>query len=210
MNKSGRKILLSVAYLPPAEYFALLLNNHIVIEKHETYPKQTFRNRCHIYSEKGKMGLSIPVNKPSGNHSKITEIEILNSDRWYLRHWRAIEAAYSASPYFLYYQDMLKPFFTGEHHNLFAFDLELTKLICKIIGIEPELSFTGHFEKNPQNLTDLRYRMSPKEPPVATFFPQYIQVFSDRHAFIPNLSIIDLLFNKGPETKAYLKEVEIY
>ncbi len=204
---NDKPVLLATAYLPPAAYFALLLAKPVIIERHETYPKQTYRNRCLIYSEKGVMALSIPVHKPRGNHTKTGEVEIANYDKWYLRHWRAIEAAYSASPYFLYYRDELKPFFEGKHRQLFRYNYELIEKLCQLTDIQPEITFTDHFEKNPEEVTDLRYIMSPKNKPVAKHFPEYIQVFSDRHGFLPDLSVIDILFNLGPETKRYLKSI---
>jgi hypothetical protein len=201
-------ILLSTAYLPPVEYFAYLLHyQEIRIETQETYPKQTFRNRAEIYTEKGKMALSIPVTKPEGNHTKTFDIKINNNERWQLNHWRAIEAAYIASPFYLYYKDEIMPFFKNSQKELLELNSRLTKVICNLIGIETELHFTDHFEKNPENILDLRFDIHPKKPSTIEHFPNYDQVFADRYGFIPNLSIIDLLFNLGPETKSYLEEI---
>jgi len=200
--------LLSIAYLPPAEYFHYLMKaDTIYIEQYETYPKQTFRNRCIVYSEKGAMPLSIPVTKHEGNHTKTKDVLILNREKWYLNHRRAIEAAYLASPYFLYYRDELELFFTGRHDNLLRFNLSLLDTICKLIGMKPSVELTQRFVKEPADITDLRYMISPKKPALLKHFPEYIQVFQDRHGFIPNLSIIDLLFNLGPDTMDYLGSV---
>ncbi len=201
-----KTILLSTAFLPPAGWFSLLLNHPVSIEKHENYQRQTYRNRCLIYSEKGILPISVPVNRPYGNHTPITEVLIFNNEKWYLKQWRAIRSAYEASPFFLYYQDDLKPFFNGHHENLFQFNLELVLKICALLEISPDLHFTEKFEKTPEDKMDLRHFFSPKKP-VQGHFPPYTQVFADRHGFIPNLSILDVLFNLGPEGKIYLSQI---
>ncbi len=209
MKPGQNNILLSTAYLPPVGYFYYLLKaRKVYIEQFETYPKQTYRNRCEIYSEKGKMSLSIPVTKPEGNHTKTKDVKIFNGERWYLNHWRAIEAAYLASPFFLYYRDELEKFFTGRHENLLQFNLLLVNTVCGMIGFRPVIELTGSFLKAPARVTDLRFALSPKRPPVLKHFPAYLQVFRERHGFIPNLSIIDLLFNLGPDTVDYLDSLE--
>lgn len=205
LKPEQNKILLSVAYLPPAEYFYYLMRADIIyIEQFETYPKQTYRNRCMIYSEKGAMPLSVPLTKPEGNHTKTKDVLILNREKWYLNHRRAIEAAYLASPYFLYYRDDLELFFTGQHENLFRFNLNLLNTLFKLTGINPKIKLTRNFVKKPRELYDLRYAITPKKTATLNHFPEYIQVFSDRHGFVPNLSIIDVLFNLGPDTTDYL------
>lgn len=202
-------VLLSIAYLPPLSYFALLLQRPVRIEKQETFPKQTYRNRCRIYSDKGIMPLSIPVTKPQGNHTPTDEVLILNEDKWYVRHWRAFMAAYESSPYFLYYKDELEPFFQGTEDNLFEYDLNLIRKISEIIGFEPDIQFTEQFEKSPSGILDFRQTIHPKQENLSIDFPSYFQVFDDKHGFIPDLSIVDLLFNLGPETKTYLSRIKI-
>lgn len=207
MNKKN-PVVLSTAYLPPIAWFALLEQHEVWLEAHETYPKQTFRNRTEIYSEKGRMALSIPVNRPGGNRTPIGEVQIFNEEKWYLRHWRAIQSAYEASPYFLYYKDDLLDFYRGEIDNLFEFNYQLINVLSKLMGIETKMNLTTTFEKNPANGTDLRQLIHPKRKMENVIFPSYIQVFIDRHGFIPNLSILDLLFNMGPESKDYLKKIQ--
>jgi len=207
VNKST-PFILPTAYLPPIEYFSLLnTSKAIIIEQHETYSKQTYRNRCEIYTEKGKMPLIIPVSKPSGKQTITEDILIFNQDKWYVKHWRAIETAYKAAPFFLYYSNEINSFYNGTFHNLLNFNLELTKLFCQIIGIETELALSADYLKQVDTKIDYREAISPKKPNIITSFPDYTQVFSTNHGFIPNLSIIDLLFNLGPESYNYISDL---
>ncbi|MCF6170484.1 MAG: WbqC family protein [Bacteroidales bacterium] len=206
MASETQTVLLSTAYLPPLAYFHYLLKaEKVVIEQFETYPKQTFRNRCEILSANGKHSLSIPVIKVNGNHTLVKDVAILNEEKWQLKHRRAIEAAYRASPFFMYYVDGLEIFFRERFESLLQFNLELTRALCLMIGFEADISLSASYRKDCATCTDLRAAISPKQPAALDGFPAYTQVFSDRHRFLPNLSIIDLLFNLGPETQGYLE-----
>jgi len=209
MTDTINTVLLSTAYLPPIEYFHYLIKSkHIIIEQFETYPKQSYRNRYAILSGNGKLSLSIPVKKVNGNHTLTKDIVLFYEEDWQLKHWRSIQEAYSASPFLLYYADDLESFYTKKHSNLLEFNLALTQTICHLIGFNPKISLTESYEKGHHNCTDLRNAISPKLPSTIKDFPPYTQVFSDRHAFIPNLSIVDLLFNLGPETGEYLRKLK--
>ncbi len=201
------KILMSTAYIPTIEYMAIMMEyRKVIIEKDETYPKQTYRNRCKILSANGILDLSIPVNKAQGNNTKTKDITIINPSKWFINHWRAIISAYSGSPFFLYYKDDLEGFFMGKYDNLLKFNTELTKELLKLIRIDCEIEYSESFStpRQENSLPDVRYSITPKIEVNPKYFTEYIQVFSNKFNFSPGLSIIDLLFNLGPETKDYL------
>ena len=209
MTNEIKPALLSTAYLPPIEYFYYLLKaEQIFVEQFETYPKQSYRNRCTVLSGNGELSLSIPVKKVNGNHTLTKDVVFFDEEKWQQNHWRTIQIAYSASPFLLYYADELEIFYKQKYTNLLEFNLALTLTLCRLIGFNLDITLTKTFEKNPGNFLDLRNRISPKKPNTIKSFPPYTQVFSDRYPFIPNLSIIDLLFNLGPETGAYLSKLE--
>ena len=203
-------VLLPAACLPDVEFFAWLFHAPSVhIELHETYLKQTCRNRYRISSAQGETILSIPVTKPLGNNSPLSIVELSMHENWNIIHWRTIESAYSKSPFFFYYKDYFEAVFMSPPKLLIDFNLKLLQLCMKLAGIKKEIFFTEKFVKNPEDQFDMRHRIMPKHPISHEWnikiYQPYIQVFSDRLSFIPNLSILDLLFNLGPETASYLK-----
>lgn len=195
--------LLPTAYLPPISYMAACaVADEIRIEAHETYPKQTIRNHCMIFGPNGKQMLTVPVNKPMGNRTKTKDIRITYESLWQQNHWRSFEAAYNKSPFFLYYQDYLIPFYEDHHTFLLDFNQKLLETLFMAIRLDKTAELTKTYEKEPVNIDDKRLELAAKHQPFE--HPEYIQVFSSEHGFIPNLSIIDLLFNLGPETMTYL------
>ncbi|MFK5854833.1 MAG: WbqC family protein [Bacteroidota bacterium] len=206
--KSESTVLLSSAYLPSIEYMALILKHeNVIIEKDESYLKQTYRNRCSILSANGILNLSIPVTKPDGNNTKTKRITILNTEAWYINHWRAMYSAYSGSPFFLYYKDDLESFFAGSHNNLLDYNTGLTNELLSLIGIKSNITYSLSFTQPNSVLNDYRFSLSPKIMNNSNNFDSYTQVFSNKFNFMPNLSIIDLLFNMGPDTLEYLMAI---
>jgi hypothetical protein len=202
-------VLLSTAYLPPIEYVIQCLRfQKILIEQFETYQKQTYRNRCTIATANGLLQLSVPIKKPNGNHTITRDIEIDYSSRWDQIHWRAITSAYTHSPYFMYYSDSLESIYKNPPKLLLEFNTELLKIVFRLLKADIDLSYTSVYAVAPDMISDLRQAIHPKHaisyPGKPLAFAEYIQTFNNKYSFIPNLSIIDLLFNEGPEALDYL------
>lgn len=196
-----KPVLLPTSYLPPVHYFMLMAAApEVLIEKHETYPKRTFRNRCEIYSANGRLALTIPVTKVDGNHTRVDRVAISGQYDWQTLHWRAIRMAYTNTPFFLFYKDDIELFYQRKFDNLFSLNFQLLKEVVSLIGLEVKILVTDTFEKDPEDKEDYRYFLSPKFDISSFKFKPYYQAFAEKHGFIPGLSILDLLFNMGPET----------
>jgi hypothetical protein len=197
-------ILLPTAYLPPINYISECLNSETVfIEAFETYTKQTCRNHCIIAGPNGIQQLTVPVNKVDGNHTLTKDIRISYFQDWQKMHWRSIETAYNNSPFFLYYRDYFEPFFSKKTHFLIDLNLSLFEVIFNILRIEKETEFTEQYDRNPRFAIDRRNVFGSKKSFIVHPAKEYTQVFRNKSGFITNLSIIDLIFNLGPETVDY-------
>ena len=196
--------LFSTAYFPPIAYVAALMQHtDILIEIKETYPKQTYRNRMNIMTAGGGRALTVPVIR--NNHSRTEEVLIDHKERWNVIHLRTLTAAYSASPYYMYYQDDLEALLTRHYDRLIDLNQAALEWLLKQLKHPCKVAFTEDYTPATGDPTDYRSTFSPKVPYPTEGFPPYYQVFSDRLPFTPNLSILDLLFNLGPEAKEYLK-----
>lgn len=196
-------LFLSTAYFPPIEYFSLIRNaGNVFIEREENYIKQSYRNRFRILSSNGILTLSVPVMKGSQLKTKIKDITIDYSKRWQQNHLGAITSAYSRSPYFQFYRDSFEKIILGNYKFLIDLNEELINKCLEIMKINKCILYTSSFEAHTGKIYDYRYRLTPKRPLDIPYKP-YIQVFSNL-AFVTGLSIIDLLFNAGPESAEYL------
>ena len=205
MSSQQHSILLSTAYLPPISWVEEALNaDKVFIEAHETYPKQTYRNRCRLITANGIIPLSVPVARLSGTKPLTKDIEIFYNEPWQRLHWRTIDAAYSNSPFFLYYKDDLQPFFEKKFRFLLDFNNALCDKVFELLGLKYTVELTTTFDLSPEGVKDFRNAFSPKKEVVTDNFASYHQVFEERHGFIPDLSIIDLLFNEGPAASEVL------
>ncbi len=189
-------------YLPPVSYFTLLKENNFefVLEKFEHFPKQTYRNRASIASPNGTLDLAVPVIKGAKVRTAYKDVKISDETRWQRLHWLSLQTCYRSSAYFEFYEDGLASFYEKKYDFLFDYNVALFSWLTKQLKMPVELRFTESYE--PQVATDYRNAMSKKEVPQTQTKP-YFQVFSDRNEFIPNLSIVDLLFNQGPQAKNY-------
>ncbi len=197
--------LFSTAYFPNVAYMAQMATcQAAAIEAWETYPKQTYRNRAIIATANGTLPLTANVERPSGNHTITKYITICYRENWPMQHWRAIESAYNASPYFLYYSDDVKNLIFSHKHFLIDLNMDILQWCLKKTNLKTAIDTTTDFAKPCGDEHDLRYAISPKVP-CQWQFEEYPQVFDTRLGFAPNLSVLDLLFNLGPESGEYLK-----
>jgi hypothetical protein len=203
----GGKILISTAYLPPVAYFSIIRNaEELAIEKEENYHKQTYRNRCIILASGGRQTLSVPVYLGSLHKTAIKDIRIDYSKRWQQVHLRAINAAYRSSPFFEFYFEELEKIILGNHVYLLDLNTKLTEAIMKIAGIVIPIRYTSSFTPVVDDSFDQRYSVTPKKKPGIILRP-YTQVFNPYSGFVADLSIIDLIFNMGPDSAQYLQPV---
>ena len=198
------KILVSTAYLPPVEYFSVISQaNEVLIEREENYTKQTYRNRCYILSAHGPQLLTVPILSGSVHKTAVKDIRIDYSKRWKQVHLRAMTASYNASPYFEYYFENIEKRISKDYKFLLDLNRELTEALLMMLNINKIISYTAEFEPVGYEKYDYRYKISPKEPS-SFIVKKYPQVFDTGSGFLPNLSILDLLFNTGPEASDYL------
>ena len=197
-------VLLSSAYLPPVSFFtAINSGGDVLIEQHDNYCKQTYRNRCRIATAAGVQVLTVPIVKSSSPKQLMKDVRISDHGEWRRQHWNALESAYMNSPFFMYYQDDFRPFYENKYEFLIDFNTELTLLIMKLAGMDRPIKLTESYGKNGENLTDLRRMADPGTDEPLECRP-YWQVFKEKYGFLANLSAVDLLFNMGPEFPLYL------
>jgi hypothetical protein len=209
-------MLLSSAYLPPVWYFTKLLlceGKEVQVEQWDHYVKQTYRNRCVIGNADGLLALTVPTEKAATPKCYMRDVRISEHGNWRHQHWNALEAAYGQTPFFLYYEDDIRPFYEQRFKFLFDFNLQLTALCCQLIDIHPVLrpteDFTSPLLEGVGETSDFRSLIHLKQDPACdpSFHPvPYYQVFANRFGFRPNLSIVDLLFNMGPESLLVLHD----
>ena len=195
------RVLLSTTYFGPIQWYQKLYRaEHVEIEQWESFQKQTYRNRCLIATANGVQALTVPVEH--GDSPLIKDIRLSDHGNWRHLHWNALQSAYGESPFFEYYQDDIRPFFEKHWSFLLDFNEEIRQKMCELIDIQPNVSYTEGFIPEESPLTSYRTAISPKHPQDDPDFQpkRYYQVYEQKHGFLPNLSILDLLFNMGPES----------
>lgn len=200
------KILLPIFYLPPISWFAVFLKveNEVVLEQFENFPKQTYRNRANIYGANGRLSLIIPTRHTGKRVMKETEIS--HRENWQQLHWKSIKTAYQSSPYFEFYEEKLEKIFEFKTDSLIEFNLNALKIIQDILKTEKAYSLNNDYVKIPLE-ENYREKFSAKKE-TEFEMEEYYQTFSDKLGFEKDLSILDLICNKGPETLTYLKNIE--
>lgn len=206
-------VVLHPCYFGSIAQFTVLAKAHkVIFEAHDNYVKQTYRNRQFIYAANGKLLLNIPTKHTKENNGKQTykAIAIENDFNWQIQHWRSLTSAYKTSPFFEYYEDDIKSLYHEEHHSLYDFNLKSFNIITDCIQLHIPIDFTTSFEKDIQTeqKQDYRFLVNAKKAPI-TMLSSYTQVFASKHGYLENLSVLDLLFNEGPNTLNYLENQEL-
>lgn len=200
--------LLSQTYFGPVQWYQKLLRHKSVyIERCESYRKQSFRNRCVIATTNGLQTLTVPVSRGDG-----IDVRISDHGNWRHLHWHALMSAYSESPFFEYYADDLRPFFERKWEFLYDFNMDICRKVCELLDIQPNIQATTEYvpaerlKAERPGIADFRDAIDPKHPAADPDFTprRYYQVYERKHGFQPNLSVLDLLFNMGPEGVFYL------
>ncbi len=197
--------LIHPTYYPNLAHFtAMLKADTVFFEVCDNYQKQTFRNRTEIYGANGKLALTVPVSYSQKNRQLYKDVRIANENKWQQQHLKSLQSAYSMSPFFEYYIDDLMPLLEKQFDYILDFNLNCFDVLKDCIQLGITEYNTGVFEKEPENRTDFRSLVN-RNYEVNSFRP-YTQVFTEKHSFISNLSILDLLFNEGPNAELYLKK----
>ncbi|MDO5570172.1 MAG: WbqC family protein [Bacteroidales bacterium] len=205
------KAILSTAFLAPVEYYSKIYNyDEIWIEACDNFIKQTYRNRCFIGAVNLVQNLSIPIEKGTELKTSIKDVRLSEHGNWRHQHWFAIRSTYNNTPFFEYYEDDFAPFFEKRFDFLFDLNEQLRELICSLIGIEKKINYTTEYLKREEiDGSDFREIIHPKrdykELDKEFIANPYYQTFQDKWGFRDNLSVIDLLFNMGPESILVLK-----
>ncbi len=207
------KALLSSTYFGPVQWYQKLYRYDCTwVERYDNFMKQTYRNRCLIATTNGVQALTVPVERSTTENGKciMKDLRISDHGNWRHIHWNALLSAYNESPFFEYYADDIRPFFERKWTFLYDFNTEICAKMCELLDIEPVIKPTDSYipadDSRLNCVADLRDAIRPKHPlPDDTFTPQrYYQVYEQRWGFLPNLSVLDLLFNMGNESVLYL------
>lgn len=199
--------MLSTTYFGPIQWYQKLYRaEHVIIEQWESFQKQTYRNRCLIATTNGIQALTVPVEH--SDSQLIKDIRLSDHGNWRHLHWNALQSAYGESPYFEYYQDDIRPFFEKRWVYLLDFNEAIRQKMCELIDIQPEVTYNTRYmaDCGSLDMDDFRSAINPKHPIQDDDFETkcYYQVYQMKHGFLSNLSVLDLLFNMGPESIFYL------
>jgi hypothetical protein len=199
------KGIIHPTYFPNIAHFWAIVNaESIHFEVCDNYQKQSFRNRTEIYGANGKLALTVPVTYSQKNRQLSRDVKIANDAQWQVQHLKSLQSAYSMSPFFEFYIDDLMPLFELQFDYILDLNLKCFEILSNALQLNVNPIQNSSFEKEPIGITDFR-NLTKRNSEVNSFKP-YTQVFSEKHGFLSNLSILDVLFNEGPNTELYLKQ----
>ena len=198
-------ILIHPSYFPSISHFVAIAQADLVtFEMEDNFQKQTNRNRMFIYSPNGIQLLNVPVKHTKERHQRIKEVRIENDFDWQKQHFKSLEAAYRTSPFFEYFEDAIVPIFQKKHTFLMDLNLEVMSIVSKCLKLEFDYDETVEYFHEVTDKKDFRNLINGKKD--ASEFEPYTQVFGDKHGYLNNLSVLDLLFNEGRYALDYLKK----
>ncbi len=205
-------VLIEVQYFPPIEYFSLFCQNKydcVIFEAHENYQKGSYRNRCHIANSTGLQVLSVPLRKGKNQNQSIREVMIAYNEDWQKQHWQSLRTAYGSAPFWDYYAPQFEIFFKEKYDCLFDLNIHIIEALCKMLKLNKSVktSFSNDYELLFKDGADFRNAISPKKNVFKG--ERYAQLFQEKTGFIPNLSVLDLLFCAGPQAVDILKKSNI-
>jgi WbqC-like protein family len=204
------KTLLHPTYFPSISHFvAMVQSDSIVFEMEDHFQKQTNRNRTYIYSPNGVQLLNIPVKHSKEAHQFTKDIKIETDFDWQKQHFKSLEAGYRSSPFFEYFEDDIRPLFEKKHSFLMDLNLEALEIVARCLRMKLQFESTSEYfhEVDPQSIIDYRGLANGKKD--GSRFESYTQVFDDKHGFLNNLSVLDLLFNEGKYAMDYLRNQKL-
>ena len=201
----SNSIILSASYLPPVSYFHAIAqcNGDIILDKYEHFQKQTYRNRTSIATANGVLDLIVPIQHGRKERVAMKDVKINYDHEWQRLHWLSLQTAYRSSPYFEFYEDDFRAFYDTKYEFLFDYNLQQLELALKCLKLKRNIQFTESFQKM-YEYGDLRNIIHPKKTSLLINPKPYYQNFEDRQGFLPDMSIVDLIFNQGPQSKNYL------
>lgn len=198
-------IIIHPTYFPNIAHFVAIANaEKVMFEVDDNFLKQTFRNRTYIYGANGKLALNIPVIHSQKNRQKYRDVKIFNEEKWQNLHWKSLLSAYRTSPFFEYYEDDLQPLFNTKVDYILDHNFKCLEIIHDCLQLELNTSKSETYQKIVEDKKDFRHLVNAKKESSINF-DTYTQVFANKHGFISNLSILDLLFNEGPNALNYLE-----
>ncbi len=202
-------ILLHPSYFPSISHFVAMVHaDTVTFEVEDNFQKQTNRNRMYIYSPNGMQLLNIPVKHNSEKGRQMfKDVKIEPAFDWQKQHFKSLEAAYRSSPFFEYFEDDIRPLFEKKHTFMLDLNFEALEVVTSCLGMNLKYDKSIEFFREPENTADYRYLVDGKKD--ASEFDTYTQVFNDKHGYINNLSILDLLFNEGRYAMDYLKKQKL-
>lgn len=203
-------LLIHPTYFPSISHFvAIAQSEKIVFEMEDNFQKQTNRNRTYIYSPNGIQLLNIPVKHSKQIYQKTKDVKIETDFDWQKQHFKSLEAAYRSSPFFEYFEDDIRPIFEKKYTFLVDLNFEAMNIVSKFLRMNFEYETTSEYFREVDSNTILDFRTLAEGKKDNSQFEAYTQVFDDKHGFLNNLSVLDLLFNEGRYALDYLKSQKL-